>query len=78
MTRDLAWYPGVHSDLNHLYDMATGVAICGSTARMPSDFEQFTPTGFKKHVWHETDCPECIIVADKIHNDERDAEEEGD
>lgn len=70
MTRELAWYPGIHSDLNHLYDMKTNLAVCGSTARR---------MGFKTafHDWRETDCPKCIIIADKIHNEERDAEETG-
>lgn len=69
MKRELAWYPGVHSNLNHLYDLQTGSAICGSTARRQGGFKQD---------WRKTDCENCVRSADKIHNEEREAEEMGD
>jgi hypothetical protein len=70
MKRELAWLPGFHSDLNHIYDLQTGVAICGSTARMKAYKIPF-------HDWNETDCRKCIIIEDRTHNEERDAEEVG-
>lgn len=69
MKRELAWYPGIHSNLNHLYDLKTGAAICGSTARRQTGWKQY---------WRELDCENCVRIADKIHNEEREAEEMGD
>lgn len=69
MKENPVWCPGFHSNVNHLYDLETDHALCGSTAR---------PIKYKIsfHGWREIDCPKCIIIADNIHNEERDAEED--
>lgn len=68
---DIVWMPGRHSDLNHLYDMTmyakTYRALCGSTARP----QTYNPE------WRAQNCAKCVKIADKVHNEEREAEEMG-
>jgi hypothetical protein len=55
MKRKLAWYPGIHSNLNHLYDAYTGKALCGSRARR----KEFRGPNY----WQNSDCHICKSYA---------------
>jgi hypothetical protein len=51
MKRELAWYPGINSNLNHLYDLRTGKTLCGSPAKRKKTRDL--------NYWQNSDCPRC-------------------
>lgn len=65
MKRKLVWRPGTHSSLNHLYDIATGKAICGSKAAAKHGME-----GWGLNFWQEKDCQRCKSVANELEETE--------
>ena len=70
MRRELAWYPGVHSNLNHIYDMATGKAICGSPARRKEETNGYRMS--HKTYWLNADCLLCKSKANEFEAEEDD------
>jgi hypothetical protein len=55
-----AWMPGYHSCMNHVFDLDTNSAICGSPTR-PKNIFRPRPSD-----WCAVDCEKCKVCAEKI------------
>ena len=67
MKRDLVWYPAIGSPKNHLYDMLSKTALCGSKAKPKDD-----PRGWGNNYWQNADCPRCKSKANELEAQEDD------
>jgi hypothetical protein len=62
--RELVWMPG-YAGKNHLYDLATNKAICGSDAKPKTD-----KRGWGLNYWQNMDCPRCKSKANELEANE--------
>lgn len=67
MKRDLAWYPGMHSTMNHLYDVQSGTTLCGAKSKRKE-----SNRGWGLNYWQNADCPRCKSKANELEEQEDD------